>query len=119
VASVPECAEAILRLLRDPERADHQAAAGRERVREHFLLPRLLLNEVGLVAELLQRRPAPEAGILRDPVCGMALLPQGADVPTERHAGQVFAFCSEGCRMRFRRDPDRYVGRGQREGPKG
>jgi trehalose synthase len=63
VDSVEECAEGIVRLLRDPEAAHAMAEAGRERVRERFLLPRLLLEELSLVAALLSDRPVPA----RDP----------------------------------------------------
>ncbi len=55
VDSVEECAEAMLRLLGDRVLADELAHAGREHVREHFLLPRLLLDELRLLAELGKR----------------------------------------------------------------
>ncbi|HEV2998252.1 MAG TPA: glycosyltransferase [Solirubrobacteraceae bacterium] len=52
VESVEECAEGILGLLRDPERAAELGRSGRERVRERFLLPRLLLEELRLLSTL-------------------------------------------------------------------
>jgi trehalose synthase len=52
VDSVEECAEGMLRLLGDRELARELGRTGRERVREHFLLPRLLLDELRLLAEL-------------------------------------------------------------------
>jgi trehalose synthase len=52
VDSVEECAKAMLTLLRDRELASELGRSGRERVREHFLLPRLLLDELRLLAEL-------------------------------------------------------------------
>lgn len=52
VDSVEECAEALVGLLRDRELADALGRSGRERVREHFLLPRLLLDELQLLASL-------------------------------------------------------------------
>ncbi|HEY8303791.1 MAG TPA: glycosyltransferase [Solirubrobacteraceae bacterium] len=52
VDSVEECAEALLGLLRDRALAQELGWSGRERVREHFLLPRLLLDELRLLSEL-------------------------------------------------------------------
>lgn len=49
---VEEFAAAITRLLDDPDAGDRLGNAGRERVREHFLLPRLLLDELSLLCEL-------------------------------------------------------------------
>ena len=46
------CARAILELLRDPEAAAEQGELGRAVVRERFLLPRLLRDELGLLASL-------------------------------------------------------------------
>ena len=47
VDGVEECAKALVALLKDPEHARELARRGRERVREHFLLPRLVLNTMG------------------------------------------------------------------------
>jgi trehalose synthase len=52
VDSVEECAQAIVTLLEDRTLAAQLGQAGRERVRERFLLPRLLLDELRLLAEL-------------------------------------------------------------------
>jgi trehalose synthase len=52
VDSVEECAEGMLRLLGDRDLAAELGRSGREHVREHFLLPRLLLDELTLLAEL-------------------------------------------------------------------
>jgi trehalose synthase len=57
VDSVEECARAMLTLLQDRDLAAELGRAGRERVRAHFLLPRLLLDELNLLAEL-GARPA-------------------------------------------------------------
>ncbi|HUP31526.1 MAG TPA: glycosyltransferase [Gaiellaceae bacterium] len=110
VDSVEECARGIVELLRDPERARELGARGRERVRERFLLPRLLLNELALVAELVAGRPPLAEAWLsgRDPVCGMALA-VGRETATETFSGTTFRFCSEDCRHRFRRNPRRYT----------
>jgi trehalose synthase len=42
----------MLELLQDDELAEHLGRCGRERVREHFLLPRLLMEELRLLASL-------------------------------------------------------------------
>jgi trehalose synthase len=56
VDSVEECAKAMVELLADRERGRALGASGREHVREHFLLPRLLLDELRLLASLGVRR---------------------------------------------------------------
>lgn len=53
VDTVEECAAAILCLLQHPDDADALALRGREHVREHFLLPRLLLDDLTLLCDLL------------------------------------------------------------------
>jgi trehalose synthase len=53
VNSVEECATAVRRLLLDPSLGNELARAGKERVREHFLLPRLLLNELQLMKKMI------------------------------------------------------------------
>ena len=57
VESVEECESAVRTLLKDPDRACDLAHKGRERVRQHFLLPRLLLNELHVMKELAGARP--------------------------------------------------------------
>jgi trehalose synthase len=113
VESVEECAEGILELLEDPERARTLGHGGRERVREHFLLSRLLLNEVGLLATVTDGHP-PGLDEQRDPVCGMALATPTAG--TEDFDGARWGFCSERCRERFRAAPQRYTSRHAPEG---
>lgn len=53
VNSVEETAERSLYLLNHSEESEDIARAGRERVRQHFLTPRLLLDELKLVRSLL------------------------------------------------------------------
>ena len=57
VDSVQECAAAMLKLLRDRELAKSLGHSGREHVREHFLLPRLLMQELELLASLRSGGP--------------------------------------------------------------
>jgi trehalose synthase len=52
VDSVEECAERVLHLFRNPDEGRELGARGRERVREHFLLPRLIADELHLYASL-------------------------------------------------------------------
>ncbi|MDP2317204.1 MAG: glycosyltransferase [Pseudomonadota bacterium] len=109
VDSVDACAEAIVALLRDPERARALGAAGRERVREHFLTPRLVLNDLRLMQALLDKQPIvrpPDWDAHRDPVCGMVL--EGAPVVTLVDAGRTWEFCSQRCRAAFADDPELY-----------
>ena len=89
--TVGECAKAVVALLRDPEHARDLARKGRERVREHFLLPRLLLNELELMQELAAGRPIVPVEH-RDPVCGMSVSVDGA-APEARFADATYRFC--------------------------
>lgn len=45
--------------------------------------------------------------LMRDPVCAMFIETDGA--PTLNYDGQVYYFCSQGCRREFEEDPARYV----------
>jgi trehalose synthase len=53
VGSVEECAEKMVRLLRNPEEGEKLALWGKEIVRERFLLTRLIADELELYASLL------------------------------------------------------------------
>ena len=46
--------------------------------------------------------------VTRDPVCGMTVDPR-ADTPGFEHDGHHYHFCSEGCREKFRTDPNAYL----------
>ncbi|WP_226628041.1 heavy metal translocating P-type ATPase [Alloyangia pacifica] len=46
--------------------------------------------------------------VTRDPVCGMTVDPE-AGKPSLEHAGHLYHFCSEGCRKKFRADPEAYL----------
>ncbi len=52
VDSVEDCAAAMLKLLNDRDLAEQLGHSGREHVREHFLLPRLLMEELRLLRTL-------------------------------------------------------------------
>ena len=112
VESVEACAEGIVRLLRDRELARELGERGRARARAHFLLPRLLLNELSLMLDLVRGEPVgpatTDSGVDRDPVCGLAI-ERSAEAPEAEHEGRVFRFCSRGCRARFAHSPGRYA----------
>ncbi len=115
VDTVEACAERTVWLLRHPEEARAFGARGREHVRRHFLLPRLIADELRLAADLLGIRPpdvSPAAqvglpGELRDPVCGRRLEAETA-LPAD-HAGETYHFCSAACRREFEDKPERFL----------
>jgi trehalose synthase len=63
VDSVEACADAVIGLLKDRERARDAGRRGQARVREHFLIPRLVLNEIDLMRDLsAYAARSPESG---------------------------------------------------------
>jgi trehalose synthase len=111
VDSVEECARAMVTLLRDEPRARALGESGRERVRRHFLIPRLALDELSLMRRMAAGTTAGRAFEWvshRDPVCGMAI-----EEPHETKTidGLTLRFCSAQCRDTFAADPARYLGR--------
>ena len=107
---VEECAQAIVSLLGDPDLAAELGRSGRERVREHFLLPRLILDELTLIRDLAAGLPCTPPSAERDPVCGMALT-EPDTAPSAAFAGATYRFCSDDCRARFELTPERYAGK--------
>ena len=57
VDSPEEAGRYLVKLLKDPELASHMGAAAKERVRQHFLLPRLLLDYLKAAQASLEARP--------------------------------------------------------------
>jgi Cu+-exporting ATPase len=55
------------------------------------------------------RSPAPAAVTVKDPVCGMDVVPGEARGGSAEHAGVTYWFCHPGCRQRFVADPSRYL----------
>ena len=109
VDSVQDCARALVALVRDPERAHALGASGRERMRRHFLIPRLVLDELSLMRRLAAGAGAGhalESISQRDPVCGMAI--QAAE-ETVALGGVTLRFCSAQCRDKFVAAPERYL----------
>lgn len=111
VESIEECAQSLVALLKDPDLAGELGRKGRERVREHFLLPRLILDELTLIRDLVAGSRVTRPSAERDPVCGMALSEADA-APSAAFAGATYRFCSGDCRARFELAPGRYVARG-------
>ena len=112
VDNIEECAAAVGALLADRERSRTLGAAGRDRVREHFLIPRLVLNHLRLMGDLTSGEPiVREEGWARkhDPVCGMALGERPEATASFR--GVEYGFCSSRCRVAFLEHPERYAGR--------
>jgi trehalose synthase len=114
VDSVEECATRTLELLADAERRHDLGQSGKELVRERFLLPRLIADELRLYSTLVNSEPRDPSGELvlshngeRDPVCGMRV--------DESHAralqfdGESHFFCSRTCEEEFARDPERFL----------
>ncbi|PXY19024.1 glycosyltransferase [Prauserella muralis] len=103
VDSVAGCAEALAALLADPARAAGLAASGHERVRRHFLLPRLLLDELVLLEGLARGETAAtvraRAGS-HDPVCGMTTFDGDPELELDQPGGG-YRFCSRQCRDAF------------------
>lgn len=114
VDNVEECAQRLVELDRNPELAAALGEQGREYVRQHFLLSRLLADELRLIeavqgkAPLAVQRWEREATLgTRDPVCGMPLL-RDDERPTAQYQGRSYAFCNDECRRRFLRTPELY-----------
>ncbi len=108
IDGVEDCARAIVKLLRDPDLGRALGESGRARVRERFLIPRLVLNELALLRSLAAGRPVDHAAG-HDPVCGMAVT--GARPVELTVEGRTYRFCSERCRSIFDASPGRYLAR--------
>jgi trehalose synthase len=115
VRTVEECADQIVRLIRDPRDALELARKGKELVREKFLLTRLIADELRLYTSVLglrgpRRTPAAGIGLInevRDPVCGRGVDP--ADALVVSHEGNSYYFHSVECRTQFLGDPERFI----------
>lgn len=106
VESVDETAAALGRLLTDSRLSAELGHTGHDRVREHFLLPRVLLDEVRMMKRLAGLEPAMPPGGREacDPVCGMHVA-RTATTPSVTIDGSDYVFCSRKCRDRFIADP--------------
>jgi trehalose synthase len=111
VETTEECAQGVLRVLGDRAYARELGRRGRERVRQQFLIPRLVLNELTLLGELAKGWAAPPPAVRfagRDPVCGMAL---SADHhPSATVGADTYRFCSDACHREFLRRPAHFLG---------
>jgi trehalose synthase len=114
VDSVEECADRVVELLRRPDLRREFGVHGQARVRERFLLPRLIADELRLYASVLDSAPTGIGGAAdgmrgdeRDPVCGMRIDPKQS-----RHlsfGGRDRYFCDESCEQQFAADPERFL----------
>ena len=59
-----------------------------------------ILEAVGGTSRAPRTRQTPSVKLVRDPVCGTYVAPDGAYTLTAR--GQTHHFCSDECRLRFR-----------------
>lgn len=115
INSVEECAEKILLLMKNREQAKEIGLAGKERIKERFLLSRLLQDELTLYDSLLKSKNKADfseehekkADGRRDPVCGMTVNPEKAVKKTVK--GNTFYFCSGSCRELFNKNISRYL----------
>ena len=108
--TVEECAQAMLELLSHPDEASELARSGTRRIAQHFLLPRLLADELTLIGNLAagrRARPTRKAALPHDPVCGMALVSDRKLTTTFR--GREVSFCSRFCLDRFELNPEHYM----------
>jgi trehalose synthase len=53
IDTIPEAASACVKLLRDPDYARDMGRHGKEHVREHYLIPRQMRDNMRLFAKLL------------------------------------------------------------------
>ncbi len=115
INSVEECAEKILWLMRNKEEAKEIGSAGKERVKNHFLLSRLLQDELKLYNSLLESETShrnfreiynKKTDGEKDPVCGMVVDPDNAIIKTVN--GNIFYFCCNSCMEIFNENLSRY-----------
>jgi trehalose synthase len=114
VQTVDECAEQVLRLIHDRSRALELAMAGRELVRDRFLLTRMMADEMRLFESVLGRpsidTPAAMIGLsgeVRDPVSGRAVDREKA--LTVEYRDHRYYFISTESRAQFLEDPERFL----------
>ena len=50
--------------------------------------------------------------VVKDPVCGMDVSPEKAAGKSE-YQGQTYYFCSEHCKKKFDKEPEKYLSGGQ------
>jgi len=53
VNGVKECADRIVELIQDPKKAEEMGRFGHDHIRKHFLLPRLIRDELRLMVDIL------------------------------------------------------------------
>ena len=53
VNSIEECADKVIKLLKDPDLAEQLGREGREHIKNNFLMPRLVRDELKLIKSLV------------------------------------------------------------------
>ncbi len=53
VISIEDCAQRVVYLFRHPELAEELGREGREHIKQNFLLPRLVRDELALIKRLM------------------------------------------------------------------
>jgi trehalose synthase len=113
VDTTDQCAQAVLDLLANSQAARRLASAGAGLVRERFLLPRLIGDELRLITSLLGHTLAAPKALAaagtadedRDPVCGMRVNGTGGGRHQTTYEGVRFRFCSASCLRQFTANP--------------
>jgi trehalose synthase len=114
VDSIEECAARTLELLGDPGLSHELGRSGQDLVRERFLLPRLIADELRLYSTVVTTPTRDDTGEIaialdgqRDPVCGMRVhRERGREL---EYDGRTYVFCSRSCVEEFARDPERFL----------
>jgi trehalose synthase len=118
VDSVEECAVRTLELLSDVDLRHDLGQSGRELVRERFLLPRLIADELRVYSWVMANAPRDDSVPVipvdgrRDPVCGMRV--ESGRARSLEYGGESYLFCSRSCEDQFARDPERFLRAGRR-----
>src|SRR4051812_26500517 len=53
-------------------------------------------------------QPAATSAGVRDPVCGMTVVPENSAASVQ-YQGETYYFCCAGCATKFKTDPERYL----------
>jgi trehalose synthase len=89
VSNAAECAERIVDLLNDPQRARAMGAAARESVRRSFLMPRLLLDYLRLFQQIVNGQLCQPERCTNSEAEALAALLAGHRQRTPRSRGKV------------------------------
>jgi YHS domain-containing protein len=68
----------------------------------------VFLNKIGYYNWIWEGGDTYMADVVKDPVCGMEIDPKTAAGQSE-FKGQIYYFCSYGCKKAFDKEPEKYV----------